>query len=257
MGSLAIARLSVLEALRRKELYVVLVLTMGLAAWMQFMDLKGVGAARFTKDIVMQVTWLVSFALAVPMAARQITSDIEQKTVYVLMSRPIHRWHYVLGRALGAAFAAVTCFACLYSVLVLTLLLKGGASIGDPSLWQAFALQALALVLLSTVTVLLSTCSTPSAAVTFSLILLIVMRYGGPSILARVESTAGLPVFKEALWFVYLALPHFEFFDITQRVVHGWGPLPVVLFGQILVYGVAYSVVAAIAASLVFRRRWL
>ena len=257
MGSLAIARLSILETMRRKEFYVVLVLIIGLAAWMQFMNISSSGAGRFAKDIVMQVIWLASFGLAAPLAAKQITSDLEQKTAYVLMSRPVHRWQYVFGRAMGAAAASVVCFASLFFVLVLMLLVKGVHGLADTGLWQAFALQVAALIMLCAIAVFFSTCATSSGAVTFSLLLLILMRYGGPAVLSRIEAMVNRGFLREAAWAAYLAMPHFEFFNITQRVVHGWGPLPVGLFVQILAYGAGYSVFAIALAAMIFRRRWL
>jgi len=257
VGSLAIARLSIVEILRRKEFYVVLVLVIGLAAWMQTMNLGASGTGRFAKDIVMQVVWLASFALAVPLAARQIVTDVEQKTIYVLMSRPIHRWHYVFGRVGGAAAASAICFTSLFLVLVLMLLAKGVAGIADPGLWQAFALQITALVMICSIAVFFSTFATSAGTVTFSLLLLLMTRYGGPSILDRIESASNLGIFRDVFWGVYLALPHFEFFNISQRVVHGWGVLPSGVFLQIMAYGVAYSVFVAALAAVVFRRRWL
>ena len=255
MGSLAIARLSVVETLRRKEFYVVLVLVLGLAGWMLMLNLGSSGAGRFAKDIVMQAIWLASFALAVPLAARQISSDVEQKTVYVLMSRPIHRWHYVVGRALGASAASIVCFASMFAVLVIMLLAKGAGSIADMGLWQAFILQIAALVMLCSLAVCISVVATPGGAVTFSLILLLVTRYGSASILSRIEHMPA--VARETAWAVYIALPHFEFFNISQRVVHGWGALPADIFLQSLVYGFVCSVFFTTLAAVIFRKRWL
>ena len=255
MGSLAIARLSLIETLRRKEFYVVLVLVVGIAAWMCMLNFSSSGTGRFAKDIVMQVIWLASFALSVPLAARQISSDVEQKTVYVLVSRSIHRWHYVVGRAMGAAAASVVCFTSMFLVLMLMLMTKGAASIADPGLWQAFLLQVVALVMLCSIAVCLSVVATPGGAVTFSLLLLVMMQYGSSSMLNRIEQ---MPAFaREIAWGVYIALPHFEFFNISQRVVHGWGALPTNLFLQSLGYGIACSVFFTALAAAAFRRRWL
>ena len=255
MDIFAITRLSLIETLRRKEFYVVLVLVLGLAIWMHMMNVGLSGAGRFAKDIVMQVVWLASFALAVPLATRQISSDLEHKTVYVLASRPIPRWHYVFGRTLGAVVASLICFTAFYAVLLLMLLAKGAATITDSSLWQAYFLQVMALVMLCCVTVLFSVTATPSGAVTFSLLILAMMRYGGPAILNRIEQMSGFV--REVAWFIFLILPHFEFFSMSQRVVHGWGALPIGLFLEILAYGAAYSLVITALAALTFRRRWL
>ncbi len=221
MGCLAIAHLSVIETLRRKEFYVVLVLIIVLAAWLQVANIGASQAGRFSREIVMQIAWLASFALAAPLAARQIPSDVEQRTVYVLLARPIPRWQYVAGRALGSVFAAVVCFSGLYLVLVGMLALRGGATLFDPTLWQAFLLQVTALTLLCSITVFFSCACTPAGAVTFAILLLGVTRYGGQSLMGMIERLNGVQQYLA--WIAYLGLPHFEFFDISRRLVHGWG----------------------------------
>lgn len=254
MGCLAIAHLSVIETLRRKEFYVVLVLIVLLAIWLQIANLGASQAGRFSREIVMQVAWLASFALAAPLAARQIPGDVEQRTVYILLARPIARWQYVVGRGLGSVFAAVVCFTGLFLVLAGMLTLRGGA-LFDPALWQSYALQVTALTLLCSLTVFFSCSCTPAAAVTFSVLILGVMRYGGQSLMQSIEKLSG---FQQYLaWVLYLGMPHFEFFDVSRRFVHGWGPLPATTFVQILVYGLAYSVVAATVGTVIFRRKWL
>ena len=255
MGCLAIAHLSVIETLRRKEFYVVLVLIVLLAAWLQIANIGASQAGRFSREIVMQIAWLASFALAAPLAARQIPSDLEQRTVYVLLARPIPRWQYVAGRGLGSVFAAVVCFAGLFLVLVGTLALRGGAALFDPTLWQAFVLQVTALTLLCSITVFFSCACTPAGAVTFAILLLGVTRYGGQSLMDMIERLSGLQ--RYLAWMAYLGLPHFEFFDISRRFVHGWGPLPLSTLMQIVLYGLAYAVAAGAAGTIIFRRKWL
>jgi ABC-type transport system involved in multi-copper enzyme maturation permease subunit len=255
MGGLAIARLSVIETMRRKEFYVVFVLVIGLAMWMQFLDLTSSGAGRFAKDIVLQITWLASFALAAPIAARQVIADVEQKTIYVIMARPVQRWQYVFGRAAGACAASITCFTAMYAVLLLMLLCKGAAAISDPVLWQAFALQLVALVMLCCTAICLSIRGTASGAVTFSLLLFAMMRYGSVAFQTRIEHMQGF--LGNIAWTAYLIMPHFEFFSISQRVVHAWGPLPMVIFVWVMIYGLCYSVFVTGLGAYLFRKRWL
>jgi ABC-type transport system involved in multi-copper enzyme maturation permease subunit len=248
-------RLSILETLRRKEFYVVLVLVFLLAIGMLITHPGGTGAGRFAKDVVMQVIWLASFALCAPLAARQIASDMEQKTVYVLMSRPIHRWQYVFGRTAGAAAASIICFVSMFAVLVTMLTLKHAGGIADPSLWQAFALQVVALVMLCSIAMLFSTSGTPAGAVTFSFIVVGVMRYAAGGLMQKITAMEGFG--RGMVWALFVALPHFEFFNINQRTVHGWGPLPNTLFLQVLAYGLVYSIFATAFASYLFKKRWL
>lgn len=255
MGSLAIARLSVIETLRRKEFYILLVLVFFLAVWMQLANPGASGVGRFAKDIVMQIIWLASFGLAVPLAARQITADVEQKTIYVLMARPIHRWQYVFGRALGASTASVVCFTSMFIVLAMMLFAKGMGSLVDVSLWQSYVLQVIALVMLSSIAIFFSTFSTTAASVTYSLMALALMRYGGPSIMHQIEAMSGST--RDILWVWFVTMPHFEFFNISQRVVHEWGAMPWKLFAGVAGYGIAYAIFMTAFASVIFKRRWL
>jgi ABC-type transport system involved in multi-copper enzyme maturation permease subunit len=255
VGSLAIARLSIIETLRRKEFYTVLILVVGLAVWLHLIDVGSSGAGRFAKDVVIQIVWLASFALAVPLAARQLPQDAEAKTVYILLARPMARCQYVLGRSLGAMLASGMCLCGFFLVLSIMLSLKGGTALADPTLWQAFALQLVAVSMLSAVAVFFSSFSSSAAAVVFSFMAFAVMRYGAGSMLNMLQGVEGIG--RQALWAGYLLLPHFEFFNVTQRFVHEWGPLPAGMFLGIMAYGVLYSIVLIAACSLVFRRRWL
>ncbi len=255
MGCLAIAHLSVLETLRRKEFYVVLVLILLLAVWLQVANIGASQAGRFSREIVMQMAWLASFALAAPLAARQIPTDVEQRTAYILLARPIPRWQYVAGRGLGAVFASVSCFTGLFLVLVGMLALKSGAAVFDPTLWQAYALQVTALIMLCSLTVFFSCACTPAGAVTFAILLLGVTRYGGQSLMEMIDRLGGIRQY--VAWAAYLGLPHFEFFDISRRFVHGWGPLPASTFVMVLVYGLAYAVAVGAIGTVIFRRKWL
>jgi len=244
-----------IETLRRKEFYIVLVLIVGLAVWLHLINVGEGSAGRFAKDVVMQAVWLASFALAVPLAARQVPQDVETKTVYVVLARPLPRWQYVLGRALGASGAAAVCLAGLFLVLLLMLCTKGGEALADAALWQAFVLQLIALFMLCSIAVFFSTFSTSAGAVVFSFIVFCVMRYGAKSALDVIQGASG--VGREMLWGCYLAMPHFEFLNVTQRFVHGWGPLPAWMFVGIAAYGIVYGIALITAGSLVFRRRWL
>lgn len=255
MSSISIAFLSIIETMRRKEFYVILILILGLAVWMAILDTSMPGSGRFAKQVVMQVVWLVSVALAVSLSARQVPNDLEQKTVYVLMSRPITRMQYIIGRILGAMFASIICFTSLFLVLILMMLLKGIPGITDAALWQSYTLQVAAITLICSITVLFSVAGTSAGAVTLMLLIYAVMRYWGFSIPAKIEVM--LPLFKMPVWFIYLLMPHFEFLDISQRVVHSMGVLPFKIFLSVMIYAVAYSIFVSTAASMIFRKRRL
>ncbi|MHB1458211.1 MAG: ABC transporter permease [Armatimonadota bacterium] len=255
MASISIAFLSIIETMRRKEFYVILILILGLAGWMAVLDTSMPGSGRFAKQIVMQVVWLVSIALAVSLSARQVPTDLEQKTVYVLMSRPITRTQYIIGRILGAASASIICFTLLFLVLILMMLLKGIPGIGDPALWESYILQITAIFMICSITVLFSVTGTSAGAVTLMFLIYVVMRYWGYAVPEKIA--AMVPSLKIPVWFVYLLMPHFEFMDISQRVVHSLGVLPLKIFLGVVFYAGVYTIFISSAASVLFRKRRL
>ena len=56
---------------------------------------------------------------------------------------------------------------------------------------------------------------------------------------------------------VYALAPHAEFFDMRQRLVHGWGAVDGLVFVAVLAYAACYVVALLSAAAIVLRRRRL
>ena len=74
-----------------------------------------------------------------------------------------------------------------------------------------------------------------------------------------------LPEYSEGLnpalsWVVktiYAIAPHAEFFDMRQRLIHGWGAVDGVVFVVALAYAAVYVAVLLSLASFVLRRKRL
>jgi hypothetical protein len=54
---------------------------------------------------------------------------------------------------------------------------------------------------------------------------------------------------------LYYLLPHFELFDLRQRLVHDWGPAPWPVVAGVLLYGALMSATFVLLAWLGYRRR--
>jgi hypothetical protein len=55
----------------------------------------------------------------------------------------------------------------------------------------------------------------------------------------------------------YWIFPHVEFFDMRQRLVHGWGNVDAWVFLAVLGYGTAYVVALLALAHVLFKRKRL
>ena len=86
----------------------------------------------------------------------------------------------------------------------------------------------------------------PSASTTLLAILFPAMFFFGRRLPDYAENVSG--VLKGLVYAVYWVAPHAEFFDMRQRLVHGWGGVEAGVFLSVVGYGVVYSAVLLLAA---------
>src|SRR3954454_13376686 len=111
----AIASVVLKEMYRRKDFYVLFVLTALLTLVMGsvniFNDNKVV---RYLKEICLLLIWVSSLVIAITTAARQIPAERESRTIFPLLAKPVTRNHLVLGKFLGCWYASGLCLAVFY-----------------------------------------------------------------------------------------------------------------------------------------------
>ena len=56
---------------------------------------------------------------------------------------------------------------------------------------------------------------------------------------------------------IYYIIPHLEFYDVRNLVIHNWGLIPWWVVGAATAYAAAYAALFLTAAWLVFRRKSL
>lgn len=242
-----------LEMLRRKDLYVVFILLAALLVAMAGMNVFGLGqVSGYIKDIGLFAAWLLGWILAVNTSVRLLPQEESRGTIFALLAKPVTRLDVVVGKWLGAW--SVICGATLsfYLVTELVILLRGG-SFDAATLIQALLLHAVALGMVTAMGVALSTRLHSDAAATLTYVVTGTIFVLLPRIPALLVAQQGARA--TALMALYYALPHFELFDLRQRLVHGWGPAPWGVFAGIILYGLLLTAVLVMLAWLGYRRR--
>jgi ABC-type transport system involved in multi-copper enzyme maturation permease subunit len=226
-----------LETLRRKDLYVVLILTvlMVAGAWMfGFFGVRGLEV--FIRDVTLSAIGVFSTILTIMIAGRQVPEEIARKTIYPLMARPITRWQILLGKWLTASITSILCFLVL-AALGRALLMAFGIPVG-PIFYQYLLLKQVGLLWLSAMTVALSVYMTPAANITICLILAF-----GSGIFTRFtllwHGETGAT--GASLNFLYGLLPHYDFFDLGAKVTYAWPPIGAVIVLSLAAYGILGS----------------
>jgi len=247
-----LARMVWLDLFRRKDPYVLLMVLGALLAALLSFDIFGLGnLVRYLKDVGLLLTWLLAWVLAVQLAARQLPQEERRHTIFSLIAKPITRADLVLGKWLGAWLAAAAGTALLYAATWLVVLLRGG-NFELVTLMQVLLLHLCFLAFVTALSIALTTILTQSAAMTMAYLL----TGAGYFLAARlpVMATGAAPAKTNVLLVLYYALPHLELFDLRQRLVHDWGPIPAGVLLGILGYGALWTAGLLLLAWLAYRR---
>ncbi|MBC8102909.1 MAG: ABC transporter permease [Cytophagales bacterium] len=251
-GSLAQA--AILEAVRRKDLYVAVILSVlmiGAAATIGTFGVKGL--EMFLKDVALTVVNLLSILLAVLFAARQIPEEVSRRTVYPLLARPIGRGDLLIGKFLGA-FALSAISLLLFALIAYSALAFYGLSVGAV-FGQYLLARLFSLALICAMTLMLSLFLTPSACVTISLLLAVGAQTVSQAVLLMYGPASETG--KGVLRATYFVLPHLDLFDLSKKVSYGWKPVDTWVMGALLLYSVVYSAIFLGIGMARFRRQAL
>jgi ABC-type transport system involved in multi-copper enzyme maturation permease subunit len=248
-----IARIVWIEMLRRKDVYVLLVLLAALLVALLSANVFGLGGVvDYVKETGLLFAWVFSWGLAVAVSARELPEEEKRGTVYSLLAKPVSRFELLVGKWLGSWGVVSAATLCFYGLLVAVVATRGG-SLAPSVLVQAYLLHVMALSVICALTLALSTRMNFDAAATLSLAITV----GAFLILPRVPDllTHAQGLRRSSMLVLYWALPHFEVFDMRQRLVFGNDPVSwSVVFGVIL-YGVLLTSSLIGVGWLVYRKR--
>ncbi len=253
---LAISEVVIKELYRRKDFYVLFVLTaiitLGLGSISFFNDPK---IGRYLKEIVMLLIWVAALVIAITMTARQIPAERENRTIFPLLAKPVTRGQVILGKFAG-------CWVACGLALVVFYLFFGLVSGAREHTWpvlnyfQGFWLQwvmlgiVIGLVLLGSVVF-----TAPSSNTTIILVIVLgILLLGGH--LNRVALQQTEPV-RTILYTIYFFIPHLEWYDVRDLIVYDQKLVPWIDCILATLYAGVYTALLLFGTWLLFRRKAL
>lgn len=251
---LAIAGVVIKEMYRRKDFYVLFVLTALITLVMgsvTFFNQDNI--VRYLKEICLFLIWGASLVIAITTTARQIPAEREQRTLFPLLAKPVTRSQFILGKFFGCWFAAGLSLVLFY---VFFGVVAGAKEHEWPALnyFQALMLHWFMLGIVCALTLLGSIVfAAPSSNTTITLIVSV-----GILLLGRHLNKVALRLEEPGqtlLYAVYFAIPHLELFDVRDLIVHNWGLIRWEIWAAGLTYAAVYSAIFLALACLLFRRK--
>lgn len=255
-NSFAVAGVVIKELYRRKDFYVLFILTavitLAMGSFKLFNDDKII---RYIKEICLLLIWISTLVIAITTAARQLPAEKESRTIFPLLAKPITRGQLIFGKFLGCWFAggmALLLFYLFFGVI------SGTREHQWPVLnyFQALSLHwvflgiVVALVLLGSVVF-----SAVSANATVSFVVVT-----GLLFVARHLNKIAMPMpepGRTVVGALYFAVPHLEFYDVRDLIIHNLPLIPWGMWAIAVIYGLAYATFFLVATWMVFRRKSL
>lgn len=253
---LAVASVVIKELYRRKDFYVLFILTALLTLLMGSVSFFNDDTiVRYLKEFCLLLIWISALVIAVTTAARQIPFERENRTIFPLLAKPITRWQVLLGKFVGCWFASgLALFVFYFFFAAISASREHALPLAQyvQLLWMHWQMLGIviAVTLLGSVAL-----STPAANATIVLIVSMGILFVGRHLkgVAMQMSEPG----SSLLSIVYYAIPHLEFFDVRDLVIHDWPIIAWTDIGLATVYALAYCGFFLLAANVVFRRKGL
>jgi ABC-type transport system involved in multi-copper enzyme maturation permease subunit len=254
MKILTIALFSFKEVIRRKDFYVLFLLLAGLLAFLFSESFFGISdITRYLKDIGLSAVLFLSIMIALPFSSKQLPAEIESKTIYPLLSKPVSRASVVIGKYLGSILISFGAFTLFYAAFLLAIAMKGG-HIGV-LFAQVYLFLLLLLATLCAFSVLFSIFLTISANITITLFLYILTYWFSTQVKSLLLSENLNTVTGALLNGAYYLIPHFEFFDLRIRLVHDWEALPAWIVCSVMLYTMIYVAAILSLAVHIFKKK--
>ncbi len=241
------------EAVRDRVLYNLIFFALLMVASALLFGQISIGIERIVLvNLGLTAVSIFGIVIAIFIGIGLVSKEIDKRTLYTVLARPVRRWEFILGKFLGlvctlvvnTVFMAVGFFAAL-------LYLVHHFQMSDTSLLIALYFIILQFVIVTAVALLFSSFSSPLLSAVFAFALFIIGTFAEDlrAFAALVHGPAGWIATAAA----YL-VPNFAALNVISSVAHGQ-PVAPALIAYNTGYALLYAAAAVAAAALIFEYR--
>jgi len=195
---------------------------------------------------------VIGIFIAVFIGVGLVSKEMDKRTLYALLAKPVERWQFLIGKFAGLALTLTVNTAAMTVGLYLALWSVAPLQSSDWYLVLAVYLILLKLVLIVALAMLFSCFTSPFLAILFSVGIYVAGLFAGE--LRTMKAVNLSPVAMSVFRAVSYVLPNFENFNVMGVVAHG-RPVPTALVWQSTLYAIVYGALVLAAAALIFSRR--
>ena len=246
-----IASNTVREAVRDKLMYAIFAVSVLMTfASVVISTLSYVEGTRIMQDLALTTMRLFCVATAILIGINLLHREVDRRTIYTILSKPISRSEFLLGKYAGLVVTTWLMLVCMGGVFGLVSF-AAGAPIHGGHL-AATAMLGVEMVVVVGVAILFSSFTTPMLAALFTSGIYVVGHLTQNLYhLSLASDDEG--VRQMGIW-LYKLLPDLELYNLSVEAVHGL-PIPAADIWLPVAYALGYAGVLLFGASWLFERR--
>ncbi len=205
---------------------------------------------KIVKDFGLGSISIVGTLIAIFVGIGMIYKEMEKRTIFVILSKPLARWQFFIGKYCGLSLTI------LVEVVVMSILLFVLCFLYVPeipwTLLYAIIPIFFEILLILAIAFLFSTFSTSFLSGMFTLSIFIIGHFTGD--LKAIAQATEDALFQKVSNVIYYVLPNLEYLNFKTRVVHHLNiTISEVMLS--LTYGILYTVVVLLVGIFIFQRR--
>ena len=239
------------ELIRSKLLYTLLLFAFLLIVGSIFIAQLTIGGwERIIVDVSLAAIEVVGLLVAVLIGVSVVAGEVERRTIYPTLAKPVSRGAFILGRYLGLACILTLMAAVMLGLLAVTLRFSGYSL--SSTAFSAALLILIELWVMASVAVFFSSFTTPILASAFSLSLFLIghLLTDLRAFAERMNAGAGKSLVNAAS----RILPDLELLNLKSQAANDLA-VPARYVATSLLYGLAWTALLLVLSIAIFRKR--
>jgi ABC-type transport system involved in multi-copper enzyme maturation permease subunit len=238
------------ETLREKLLYNLLIFALLMIGSSILLSRLTLGDAnRLILDLGLASINLFGVIIAIFVGIGLVSKEIDKKTIYTIVSKPVPRYEFLLGKYLGLCITLLVNTGIMVAGLLVVLHIMDVPI--ELVLFKSLLLIFMELLVITAGALLFSTFTSSTLSAIFSLATYVI---GHLSADLKVFGAKLDVVSRSIVNAIYYLMPNLERFNLKGHVIHRLD-VGMADMALILCYGFAYTALLLMAAAIIFQRR--
>lgn len=242
------------EVIRDRVLYIIGFFTLILiAAAMLLPEIAAGSEGKILIDLGLAAMNLFGLVVTIFVGTALINKEIEKRTVYVLIAKPVSRAEFILGKHVGLSAVLAVLLAAMTTIFLAVL---GAKQVSYPiaSIFLTVVFQLLELSLIAGVAILFGVFTSSLIAMMLTLAVYLMGNFSRD--IVSLGNLAENPEIRQMTQNLYLVLPDLSRFNLKNEAIYGMTllPQPLDLLGS-AIYGLAWIGLVLAIAVVIFSRR--